>query len=378
MAKASSSQAWLWHLKFDTINLLSKYDIVTGLPILKFVKDHLCSSCELGKAKRKSCKTKTTPSSKRRLQILHMDLCGPMRVERFNDHVSSDPELQCPKTVLEYASLSPGPQSQENVPQAAKTVTMSNELDLLFSSMFDELLNGTTQILSKSSAVTTADAPNQHQQKHTTPSTSTTVVADTHPLNIQTTPETTSQAPTQAPTITDNENIIQAETNKEFSLVDEDEFISIFSTQNIIEVMADSAWIETMHEELHQFDALDVWELVDRPLYKNVINMKLLWKNKRDEQNTVIHNKALLLAKGYSHVGTPMAIKPLDADLSGTPIDQMKYHSMVGHSCCIDTRKSTSGGIQFLGGDKLVSWSSKKQDCTSMSSAKAEYLSLSA
>ncbi|GJX30205.1 integrase, catalytic region, zinc finger, CCHC-type containing protein [Tanacetum coccineum] len=56
MAKATSSQAWLWHrclshLNFDTINLLLKYDIMTGLPKLKFVKDHLCSSCELGKAK---------------------------------------------------------------------------------------------------------------------------------------------------------------------------------------------------------------------------------------------------------------------------------------------------------------------------------------
>ncbi|GJY37005.1 retrovirus-related pol polyprotein from transposon TNT 1-94 [Tanacetum coccineum] len=89
MAKATSSQAWLWHrrlshLNFNTIKLLSKYDILTGLPKLKFVKDHLCSSCELGKAKHKSFKTKTTPSSKRRLQILHMDLCGPMRVESFN------------------------------------------------------------------------------------------------------------------------------------------------------------------------------------------------------------------------------------------------------------------------------------------------------
>nr|GEW84255.1 uncharacterized mitochondrial protein AtMg00810-like [Tanacetum cinerariifolium] len=45
---------------------------------------------------------------------------------------------------------------------------------------------------------------------------------------------------------------------------------------------------------------------------------------------------------------------------------------------CLDLRKSTSGGIQFLGGDKLISWSSKKQDCTSMSSAEAEYVSLSA
>nr|GFC27749.1 retrovirus-related Pol polyprotein from transposon TNT 1-94 [Tanacetum cinerariifolium] len=69
MAKATSSQAWLWHrrlshLNFDTINLLSKNDIVIGLPNLKFIKDHLCSSCELGKAKRKSFQTKTTPSSK--------------------------------------------------------------------------------------------------------------------------------------------------------------------------------------------------------------------------------------------------------------------------------------------------------------------------
>ncbi|GJV63006.1 retrovirus-related pol polyprotein from transposon TNT 1-94 [Tanacetum coccineum] len=58
MAKATSSQAWLWHrrlshLNFDTINLLSKNNIVNGLPKLKLVKYHLCSSCELGKAKKK-------------------------------------------------------------------------------------------------------------------------------------------------------------------------------------------------------------------------------------------------------------------------------------------------------------------------------------
>ncbi|GJS23843.1 retrovirus-related pol polyprotein from transposon TNT 1-94 [Tanacetum coccineum] len=139
-------------------------------------------------------------------------------------------------------------------------------------------------------------------------------------------------------------------------------------------------------------------------------------------------------------IGTPMATEPLDADLSGTPVDQTKYHSMVGalmyltanrpdivhatcycaryqarptekhlkevkrifrylkntinmglwypkdtgfkliafsdsdRAGCLDSRKSTSGGIQFLGGDKLVSWSFKKQDCTFI--AEAEYVSL--
>nr|GEX39686.1 retrovirus-related Pol polyprotein from transposon TNT 1-94 [Tanacetum cinerariifolium] len=219
--------------------------------------------------------------------------------------------------------------------------------------------------------------------------------------------------------------------------------------------MADFAWIESMQEELHQFDRLDVWELVDRLLCKNIINMKWLWKNKRAEENTVIRNKSRLVAKGYAQkeghgmtscdsVGTPMATKHLDADLSGTLVNQTKYHSMVGalmylttsrpyimhatcycaryqakpsekyltaikrlfwylkdtihmglwypkdtvfeltafldsdHAGCLDSRKSTFGGIQFLGGEKLVSWSSKKQDCTSMSSAEAEYVSLSA
>nr|GEV85680.1 uncharacterized mitochondrial protein AtMg00810-like [Tanacetum cinerariifolium] len=48
------------------------------------------------------------------------------------------------------------------------------------------------------------------------------------------------------------------------------------------------------------------------------------------------------------------------------------------HAGCLNSRKSTSGGMQFLVGDKLVCWSSKKQDYTSMSSAEAEYVSLSA
>nr|GFC83944.1 Gag-Pol polyprotein [Tanacetum cinerariifolium] len=64
--------------------------------------------------------------------------------------------------------------------------------------------------------------------------------------------------------------------------------------------MVDSAWIESMQEELHQFDRLEVWKLVDRPLCKNVINMKWLWKNKHDEENTVIRNKSSLVAKGYT------------------------------------------------------------------------------
>nr|GEV12328.1 retrovirus-related Pol polyprotein from transposon TNT 1-94 [Tanacetum cinerariifolium] len=76
--------------------------------------------------------------------------------------------------------------------------------------------------------------------------------------------------------------------------------VSQTEPKNIKEAMANSAWIKAMHDELHQFDRLDVWELVNKPLCKNVINMKWLWKNKRDEENTVIHNKARLVAEGYN------------------------------------------------------------------------------
>ncbi|GKB18430.1 hypothetical protein Tco_0852353 [Tanacetum coccineum] len=182
--------------------------------------------------------------------------------------------------------------------------------------MFDELLNTTTPVVSKSFAVHAANAPNQHQQQNTTPSTLTTVAVDIPPLNIQTTPKTTNQALTQAPTVTAIENINQAKIDKENAQVKEDEFINIFrkptkdhpleqvignpsqsirtrrqleidgkmcmfaltmsqtEPKNIKEAMADSAWIKVMQEELHRFDRLDVWELVDIPLCKNVINIK--------------------------------------------------------------------------------------------------------
>ncbi|GKA90325.1 retrovirus-related pol polyprotein from transposon TNT 1-94 [Tanacetum coccineum] len=89
MAKASPTQAWLWHrrlshLNFDYITLLSKKDIVTGLPKLKYVKDQLCSSCEMSKVKRSSFTSRAIPSSKGRLNLLYMDLCGPMRVASIN------------------------------------------------------------------------------------------------------------------------------------------------------------------------------------------------------------------------------------------------------------------------------------------------------
>nr|GFA96419.1 hypothetical protein [Tanacetum cinerariifolium] len=116
-----------------------------------------------------------------------------------SDQLSYDPAPECQTMTLNHDSLSPVIQRQANVPQADRTVTTSNELDLLFSPMFDELLNGSSKVVSKSFAVSAADAPYQ-RQNHTTP------------LNIHTKPAPTCQVQTLAPTVSSSENINQAET----------------------------------------------------------------------------------------------------------------------------------------------------------------------
>ncbi|GJR07680.1 integrase, catalytic region, zinc finger, CCHC-type containing protein [Tanacetum coccineum] len=86
LSKASKSKSWLWHrrlnhLNFGTINDLARNDLVRGLPRLKFEKDHLCSACQLGKSKKFSHRPKSENTNMEVLHTLHMDLCGPMRVQ---------------------------------------------------------------------------------------------------------------------------------------------------------------------------------------------------------------------------------------------------------------------------------------------------------
>ncbi|GJW62853.1 retrovirus-related pol polyprotein from transposon TNT 1-94 [Tanacetum coccineum] len=75
--------------------------------------------------------------------------------------------------------------------------------------------------------------------------------------------------------------------------------VSTTKPKNIKESMLDASWIKSMQDELNQFKLLDVWELVECSIGKNIIAVKWIWKNKIDAENTVIRNKSLLVAKGY-------------------------------------------------------------------------------
>ncbi|GJV06053.1 integrase, catalytic region, zinc finger, CCHC-type containing protein [Tanacetum coccineum] len=89
MSKATSTKSWLWHrklshLNFGTINDLTKHDLVNGLLKFKYGKDHLCSACKRGNSQKASYPPKVVLSNHSKLELLHMDLCGPIRVSSVN------------------------------------------------------------------------------------------------------------------------------------------------------------------------------------------------------------------------------------------------------------------------------------------------------
>ncbi|KAI3770757.1 hypothetical protein L6452_01900 [Arctium lappa] len=89
LSKASLQQNRLWHrrlsyLNFKNINKLVIGGLVKGFPELKYEKEHLCTACEMGKMKKASHKPKVEPSTSRSLKLIHMDLCGPMRIQSIN------------------------------------------------------------------------------------------------------------------------------------------------------------------------------------------------------------------------------------------------------------------------------------------------------
>nr|GEX31603.1 hypothetical protein [Tanacetum cinerariifolium] len=344
----------------------------------------------------------------------------------------------------DYDNPDPVPQRQDVYSLVDADVPSQQELDLLFGPLYDEFFNaGSTP----STNIQSTSAPSTHTNVHAEENNNDQAEKGEHLQDDEFTNPFCTPAQEDVESSSHNLGNTNVPTFNQPQLATDPEMcmyaltVSTAEPKNIKEAMADSAWIEAMQEELHQFDKLQVWELVDKPFGKSIIRLKWLWKNKKDEDQTVIRNKARLVAKGYAQeeglqihqspsgifinhakytleilhkhgmdkgqsIGTPMTTKPkLDADLSGNPVDQTDYHSKIGslmyltssrpdimqagssfeltafsnadHTGCIDSRKNTFGGIQLLG-DKLVSWMSKKQNCTAMSSAEAEYVALSA
>ncbi|GJX06422.1 retrovirus-related pol polyprotein from transposon TNT 1-94 [Tanacetum coccineum] len=294
----NSSMVWhrrLSHLNFDTINLLSKNDIVNGLPEFKCVKDHLCLSCEMGKAKRSTFKTKIVPSSKGQLHLFHMDLCGPMRVESIigkkyilviiDDYLrytwtqfmrSKD---ETPKVRIDFLKMiQRGLQTQVISVRTDRGIKFSNKT--LYAYFKEEGIDHQTTIartpeqngIVKRRNRTLVEEIKVHalsdnlQQHDTQPTLN---VQPTTELIIPPTNVNTKDHPLEQVCGNPSKPVKtrrQLATDPEMCM-----FVLTVSTaepKNIKKAIADYTWIEAMQGELYQFDRLNVWELIDKTFGK--------------------------------------------------------------------------------------------------------------
>nr|GFA60317.1 retrotransposon protein, putative, unclassified [Tanacetum cinerariifolium] len=365
MARASSTKSWLWHqclshLNFDTINDLARNDLVAGLPRFKYHKEHLCPFCEQGKSKRASHPPKPVPNSKQRLHLLHMDLCGPMRIASINgkqyvlvivDDYSryTKPDISflhvfgalCyPKNDREdigklgakgdigfFIGLKPGLQSMTSgqissgldLTYAPLTITTQQpsegELDLLFEAMYDDYIGG------QPSATARTVSPAQEPQVHVDELNSNAMIDGNTFVNPFANSSTSAAASSSHQNV-DPSNMHtfyqpyphEFQWSKDHPLEqvigepsrpiltrnqlrsDGDMYmyaltVSTMEPKIVKEAMIGPAWIDSMQEELLQFKRLDVSVLVPAPDNISPLTLKWLFKNKHDEEQTVIKNK---------------------------------------------------------------------------------------
>ncbi|GJX25334.1 retrovirus-related pol polyprotein from transposon TNT 1-94 [Tanacetum coccineum] len=214
--------------------------------------------------------------------------------------------------VSDYDNSDPVPPRQNVVPTAEKTDSSQQGLEFLFSPLLEEYYNPTHGQAEENNNNQAPNASFQEDEFINPFCTRVQEIGESSSRNIDNTDVHSFQPQSHDYRWTRDHPLEQVRGNPTMpvqtrrQLATDPEMcmfaltVSIVEPKNIKEAMADSAWIEAMQDELHQFDRLNVWELVDKPFGKMVIKLKWLWKNKKDEDQTVIRNKARLVAKGYA------------------------------------------------------------------------------
>ncbi|GJT54819.1 retrovirus-related pol polyprotein from transposon TNT 1-94 [Tanacetum coccineum] len=108
-------------------------------------------------------------------------------------------------------------------------------------------------------------------------------------------------------------------------------FISTIEPKNVNEALGDESWIVAMQEELNQFIANDVWELVPQPKNMTIIGTKWVFRNKLDENGIVSRNKARLVAQGYNQQ------EGIDYDETYAPVARLEsIRILLAYACALD------------------------------------------
>ncbi|GJW32822.1 retrovirus-related pol polyprotein from transposon TNT 1-94 [Tanacetum coccineum] len=232
----------LWHRRLGHANMrliqsLASKELVRNLPKLKF-DQHFCDACKMGKQAHASHKAKNIVSTTRCLELLHMDLFGPSAVRSYGGNRYT---LVIVDDYSRKVKKSLNVTLDETPPPSKTSPLVDDDLDKEEAIKFNEKKN--------------------------------------------------------------LENGIEDET------LEIDEIVNIKESRNhplennrkmCNEALADESWIVAMQEELNQFIANDVWELVPQPRNMTIIGTKWVSRNKLDENGIVSRNKARLVAQGYN------------------------------------------------------------------------------
>ncbi|GJV12693.1 retrovirus-related pol polyprotein from transposon TNT 1-94 [Tanacetum coccineum] len=321
MARATSTKSWLCHqrlshLNFDTINDLAKNDLVIGLPKFKYHKEHICPTCEQGKSKKASHPPKPVPNSKQRLHLLHIDLCGPMRVKNINgkQYVLVIVDDYSRYTLVHF--LTSKDEAPEEVKIFLKKITVllqalviivSTENGIEFKNQVLQEYFNSVGISHQASSVRTPQQNGFVERRNRTPMevARTMLIFSRAPLFLWA-EEITNACYTQ------NHSIIHCRFNKTpYVLINgkkpDISFLHVFEalcySKNDREDIGKHGPKGALASSLVILLILVLTEfttvLVPAPDNIKPLTLKCLFKNKHDDENTVIRNKTRLVVRGY-------------------------------------------------------------------------------
>ncbi|XP_073290996.1 uncharacterized protein [Primulina huaijiensis] len=313
----------LWHQKlghanFKTLKNLSKYDAVRGMPNLSSGIPYVCGDCQKGKQTRVSHPVLPTSGTTRYLELLHMDLMGPMEVESLGSKKYS---FVC---VDDFS-----PFSWQERDQLAKFDSKSDKclfLGYVTNSRAYRMFNLRTGTIMESINVVFNDCADL--RKKTAENEVEDLLENQMPLgNADVVPDVATSGTTCETEVTnsqeddhsddevvnDGSNIpSKIQRNHPSSQIighmQEDvqtrkkEKVDYRKMAGLICMSSTYSQINAMYDELEQFVRNDVWNLVPPPDHGNIIGTKWIFKNKTDESGNIIRNKARMVAQGYTQV----------------------------------------------------------------------------
>ncbi|GKA47643.1 retrovirus-related pol polyprotein from transposon TNT 1-94 [Tanacetum coccineum] len=365
LSKASKTKSWLWyrrlnHLNFGTINDLARKDLVRGLPRLKFEKDHLFFACQLGKSKKYTHKPKTKNTNLEVLNTLHMDLCGPMRVQTINgkkyilvivDDYSRFTWVkflrlkdETPKVVIKFLK-----QIQVGLNKTVRYIRTDNGTEFV-----NKVLTEYYEHVKIFHQKTVLRTPQQNgvverQNRSLVEAARTMLIFSKAPMFIW------AEAVATA-CYTQNRSLIHTRHNKTpYELVERTKL-----DEGLLGIPVDQTQYRSMIGSLMYLTA-------SRPDLVFNVCMCARYQSKPTKKHLEAVKRVFRYLQGTINMGLWY---PKDTAMALTA------YADADHAGCQDTRRSTSGSAQFLG-DKLVSWSSKKQTSTSISLTEAEYITMS-